>query len=134
MRKKARIIEITGFSGILKAIFVVTCLIAGFVVFPGYVAMALWNKFASMVLPEINLFQGVLLWSIVFLLYFISSKNRVEICFGTPKELSEEEMSILMERVRHQSRARINNIVMKNIEELKQEALKKDEDTDTVKK
>ena len=46
MKRNAKIIQISGLRGILMAIFIVTCLAAGFVVFPGFVAMNIWNHFA----------------------------------------------------------------------------------------
>lgn len=135
MKRNAKIIEISGFSGFLKAIFIVTCLIAGFVVFPGLVAMTVWNKFATLTFPTINLFQGVLLWAIIFITYFISTKKHFAICFGKPKELSDEEMSILMERIRNQSRAKvINQVIMKNIEEIKKEEASNKENQDSLTK
>ena len=49
--KSPKIIKINGFRGIILAVFVCTCLFAGFVVFPGYVAMNIWNHFASASFP-----------------------------------------------------------------------------------
>lgn len=122
MRRQAKIIQINGFRGILTAIFVATCLCAGFVLFPGFVAMKIWNFFSGNILPAINLLQGVLLWGIVAITYFIASKRYFSVSFARPKELSEEEMSALMERIRMQSNAKIiNNVVLKNIDELKKE-------------
>lgn len=122
MKKNAKIIQINGFRGILTALFIVTCLAAGFIAFPGFVAMNIWNHFAGNNVPQINLFQGVLLWAIVALIYFIASKQRVAVSFATPKELNEEELNVLMERVRMQSQARmINKMMLKDIEELKKQ-------------
>ncbi len=135
MKRNAKIIEITGFSGLLKAGFIVICLAAGFIGFPGLVAMTLWNKFASPLLPEINMLQGILLWAIIFITYFISTKKHFAICFGKPKELSDEEMNVLMERIRNQARAKaINQVILKNIDDLKKEETSKEESSDTITK
>lgn len=121
MKRNAKIIQISGFRGILTAIFVVTCLGAGFVAFPGLVAMTLWNKYVT-VLPQINLLQGILLWAMVALVCYIANNQRFAISLETPKELTEDEMDALMERVRLQSQAKLlNRIITKNIEELKKE-------------
>ena len=118
MRRNARIIQINGFRGLLTALFIITCLAAGFIAFPGFVAMNLWNNFAGSNVPQINLYQGILLWAIIFLTYFIATKQRVAVSFATPKELNEEELKTLMERVKMQSQARmINKMILKNIEE-----------------
>ncbi len=118
MKRNARIIHIAGLRGLITALFIVTCLGAGFIVFPGFVAMSIWNYFAAGNMPEINLFQGILLWAIIALTYFISSKQSVAVSFATPRELNEEELKTLMERIKMQSQAKmINKIILKNLEE-----------------
>ena len=118
MRRNARIIQINGFRGLLTALFIITCLAAGFIAYPGFVAMNIWNYFAGSNVPQINLYQGILLWAIIFLTYFIATKQRVAVSFATPKELNEEELKTLMERVKMQSQARmINKMILKNLEE-----------------
>ena len=118
MRRNAKIIQINGFRGLLTALFIITCLAAGFIAFPGFVAMNIWNYFAGSNVPQINLYQGILLWAIIFLTYFIATKQRVAVSFATPKELNEEELKTLMERVKMQSQARmINKMILKNLEE-----------------
>ena len=80
--------------------------------------MSIWNRFAGINVPQINLFQGILLWAIVALIYFIASKQSVVVSFATPKELNEEELKTLMDRVKMQSQARIiNKMILKNLEE-----------------
>lgn len=126
MKRKLKVIQICGIRGILTAAFIFTCLGAGFIVFPGYVAMHIWNRFITG-LHELNLYQGVLLWAIIYLTYFILTKKTVGVSFGLPKELSDEEMNVLMERVRMQARAReINKMIIKNLEE-KEDLLKQEE-------
>lgn len=109
MSRGPKIIQISGFRGILTAIFIVTCLAAGFVIFPGYVAMNLWNKFAGYTLPQINIYQGVLLWAIIAIIYYLSGKRSIAVSFSSPKELNEEELNVLMERIRLQSQAKMIN-------------------------
>lgn len=118
MRRNAKIIQINGFRGLLTALFIITCLAAGFIAFPGFVAMNIWNYFAGSNVPQINLYQGILLWAIIFLTYFIATKQRVAVSFASPRELNEEELKTLMERVKMQSQARmINKMILKNLEE-----------------
>ena len=63
MKKNFNVIQIKGFRGIIMAIFIVTCLSAGFIVFPGWLCMQIWNIIASYTLniPLIALLQGILL-------------------------------------------------------------------------
>ena len=88
MKRNAKIIQISGIKGLITALFVVTCLAAGFVAFPGFVAMNIWNHFAGSSVPEINLYQGILLWAIVALVYFIANKQSFSVSFESPKELN----------------------------------------------
>ena len=121
MKRNAKIIQISGIKGLITALFVVTCLAAGFVAFPGFVAMNIWNHFAGSSVPEINLYQGILLWAIVALVYFIANKQSFSVSFETPKELNEEELNMLMERIKLQSKATMINKMI-NVDEFKQEA------------
>ena len=122
MKRNTKIIQISGLRGLLTALFVVICLAAGFVAFPGLVAMNLWNKFVASYLPEINLYQGILLWAIVVLVYFIANKQSFSVSFESPKELNEDEMNVLMERIKMQSQAKmLNQMMIKNLQELKSE-------------
>ena len=63
MPELSKIIEISGISGLIMLLFSIVCLFVGFVLFPGYLAMTLWNKASSGILgfPVLNIFQGVLL-------------------------------------------------------------------------
>ena len=94
MKKKLNVIQIKGMKGLLLAVFVVCCAIAGFIVFPGWLGMNLWNLGASYIesLPNIGLFQGVLLWAILVTSYFLFRKEKVVVCFKSPEGLSEEEL------------------------------------------
>lgn len=118
MKRKTRVIQIDGFKGLIIALFSVVCLAAGFVGFPGFVAMTVWNYFPA--LPSINLFQGVLLWIIVAISIYLVNGRKLFISFASPQELSEAEMNKLMERVRLQSQVKmLNAMMMKTIEENK---------------
>lgn len=110
------------------ALFIGICLAAGFVVFPAKVAVYAWNYLALnyLSIPSINLFQGVLLWAIIVMVCYMANNNRMVISFAQPKQLSEEEMKHLMERIRLQAQARqLNTMVLKS-EELKTLAQKQE--------
>lgn len=93
MKKNFNVIQINGTKGIIMAIFIACCLFAGFVVFPGWICMNLWNYASSYaVCPSIGLFQGVLLWGIIASAYFIFRKERVVVCVKNPQGLDEEEL------------------------------------------
>ena len=112
-----RIIQINGFRGICLALFVVTCLFAGFVIFPAKVATFLWNYVAVnyVSLPQICLWQGGLLWAMLALSVYLINQRRFAISFHTPMELSDDEMKILMDRIKMQQQAqRLNAMILKS--------------------
>lgn len=119
-KRKTRIIQISGIRGILTAIFVAVCLAAGFIGFPGLVAMHLWNYAASFMysMPVLNIYQGILLWAIVGISGFIiNDRKKFIVSMKAPEELSDEEMKKLMERVKIQSQAQmLNSMILKSNE------------------
>ena len=93
-----------GLRGLFMAAFVVTCLAAGFIAFPGYVAMHIWNYAAVYFeLPRIALLQGILLWGILVVSYFTFRKNKLVICVKTPQGLTEEELKEVFADMKRQS-------------------------------
>ena len=43
MNRKVKVVEINGFRGMLVIAFAIVCAIAGFIVFPAWALMSLWN-------------------------------------------------------------------------------------------
>lgn len=107
MRKNAKIIQISGLRGLLLAVFIITCLIAGFVVFPGFGAMYLWNMTmaSSFSLPAINIFQGILLWLIAALIFYLTGGSQSVVQFKSTSQLSDYELKELMSRIKKQNSA-----------------------------
>lgn len=105
MKKNMNVIQIKGIKGIIVAIFMVTCLAAGFIAFPGLVAMYGWNAMAThfVQIPPIGLFQGMLLWGIVAASYFIFRKDRVVVCMRSSDGLSEEELKSVFADIKRQT-------------------------------
>jgi hypothetical protein len=131
MKKNFNVIQIKGFRGIIMAFFIVTCLVAGFIVFPGWLCMQIWNIIASYTLnvPSIALLQGVLLWGIIAATYFIFRKEKVVVCMRGQEGLSEEELKAVFANIKRQSqedpflqammRAREAELNIKTLEEVK---------------
>lgn len=123
MRKgSTKIIEIAGLRGIAVVLFIGVCLVAGFVMFPAKVLMNLWNTYASgyFAVANINIWQGLLLWAGVALSCYIANGKRFLVSFYQPPHLSEQEMKVLMERVRLQAKARKLNTMLMKPDELKE--------------
>ena len=105
MKRNFNIIQIKGVRGLILAVFVVLCLAAGFIVFPGWLCMHAWNFITSYFLsiPIIGLFQGVLLWGIIAASYFIFRKEKVVVCMRGSEGLSEEELKDVFANIKKQT-------------------------------
>ena len=112
-----KIIQIDGIKGLITATFMGVCLFAGFVLFPGQVAMTLWNKYfvSSFMFPTLDLLQGVLLWGIVAISYCIVSKKGLAVSFKNTPEISDEELDAIIKSAKISSHMRMMN---KNISKL----------------
>lgn len=105
MKNNLNVIQIRGIKGLVIAGLVVCCLFAGFIVFPGWVGMHIWNYVATNLIsiPSIGLVQGVLLWGILVAGYFAFRKDKVVICMKSPKGLDEEELKAVFADIKKQS-------------------------------
>ena len=105
MKKKMNVIQIKGIRGLIIAAFVVCCLAAGFIAFPGFLCMFIWNACVSHFsnIPSIGIIQGLLLWGIMVAAYFTFKKDRFVVCFKTPEGLSEEELKAVFADMKQQS-------------------------------
>lgn len=104
MNKHGRVIEIRGFRGLLTALFVVCCLVTGFTVFPGFIAMHIWNLFTPYVtdMPQMQLIHGVMLWAICFLIWFAFYGKIPSLHFGCNKPMDEEEIRQFVEKIQQE--------------------------------
>ncbi len=120
MNKNYRVIKINGFRGVLTALFVICCMTTGFLAFPGWVFMHLWNYVATffILMPEVHLVHGIMLWAIVALSIYALNNNRMLIGFSSPPALNEEQIKDLVARVKH-SASTTNPIMSENQEKEK---------------
>ena len=84
---------------------IVTCLFAGFVIFPGWVCMSIWNILVSytFTIPAIGLLQGTLLWGILVATYFAFRREKVVVCMKSPQGLSDEELKAVFADMKKQA-------------------------------
>ena len=94
MKHNMNVIEIRGIRGLIITGGIICCLAVGFIGFPGWVFMHIWNYFASYAysVPSIGIIQGMLLWGIVVASYFAFKKDKFIVCVKAPKGLSEDEL------------------------------------------
>ena len=114
MKKSFNVIQIKGFRGILYIAFIGICLAAGFGWFPGWICMSIWNYISSYTtaMPVINIFQGILLWGIIAVSYFVFRKEKLVVCMKASDELSEEELKAVFANIKQQMQ---NDIFVKNM-------------------
>lgn len=133
MKNSMRIIQISGFRGFLLILIVVSCLIAGFGLFPSFVLMNVWNFVASKTsfLPQIGLFQGFLLWAgIALSLYIANERQKYLVSFTPKKKLNENEVRKLINRIKLQREQMMNNQMILKSNDIKTV----EKDTDNEKK
>ena len=106
-----KIIQIDGIKGLITAAFMGVCLFAGFVLFPGQVAMNLWNTYlaSSFMFPTLDLLQGVLLWGIVAISYCIVSKKGLAVSFKNTPEISDDELDAIIRSAKISSQFKTMN-------------------------
>ena len=126
MRNKTRIIQISGFRGFLMAVFVVTCLAAGFIAFPSIVAMKAWNLATTYIaLPTIGIWQGVMLWAIVAITgYILNDRGKYLVSFSPDNKISEAHMQKILERVKQQAQLK----ALDSMNEIKEENTEKEKE------
>lgn len=105
MKKNLNIIQIRGIKGLVIAGMIISCLIAGFIGFPGLVAMHIWNITANYIenMPSIGLLQGILLWGIILASYFTFRKERLVVCMKSPQGLNDEELKSVFADLKKQA-------------------------------
>ena len=105
MKKNLNVIQINGARGLIMAAGFVCCLAAGFIFFPGWVAMHAWNfisKYAEQ-MPAIGILQGILLWGIIAATYYMFRKEKLVVCMKASEGLSEEELRQVFADIRRQA-------------------------------
>ena len=114
MKKNLNIIQIKGIKGLIYVGFMLTCLAAGFIFFPGFVAMKAWNLAASYIdaLPAIGIIQGLLLWGITAASYFMFRKEKLVVCMKSEEGLSEEELKEVFANMKAQAQ---NDTIIKSM-------------------
>lgn len=104
MKRNMRVLQINGFRGIFLALFIVSCLIVGFIAFPSFLAMNIWNYLASKTgsFPAITFLEGLLLWAIIVFSAYIFNKRRFIVSFNAQQELTEDEVRQVLSRIKKQ--------------------------------
>lgn len=123
MKNSINVIKINGIKGLALAGFIVICLFAGFIIFPGIVCAKLWNLSSMYIeqIPKIGIIQGTLLWGIILASYFTFRKEKLVVCMRNPQELSEDELKAVFADIKksHQYDSVIQSMLKAKETELK---------------
>lgn len=115
MRKNLRVIQINGFRGLLVSLFVISCLIAGFVAFPAFLTMYVWNYLALKTgsFPTLAFGEGLLLWAIIAFSIYIFNKRKFIVSFRAQQELSDEEVKEVISKIKSKTIEPCQNMTKK---------------------
>lgn len=101
MKKNIKVIEINGLRGMLVVLYGLICAFAGFVVFPAWALMSLWNLCSVYVynLPKMSIIHGFMLY-VVFVLFYFATKSHKS-CFGilSATDLSKSNIAAIMKDI-----------------------------------
>lgn len=125
MKRNMRVLQINGFRGIFLALFIVSCLIVGFIAFPSFLAMNIWNYLSAKTssFPSITFVGGLLLWAIIVVSAYIFNKRRFIVSFNAQQELTEDEVRQVLSKIKKQviNKNELSQ-ELKNLSENKEEA------------
>ena len=133
MKRNYNIIKISGLKGVIFAIFIIGCLAAGFVIFPAWVCMHLWNFVAGLfsAMPEMNLLHGSLMWCIIALSIYALNQGNFAISFsGAPvSSPSEERIKEILRQIQEKNSSIIpvESVISEDKEDSEQESISKDD-------
>jgi len=96
------IIKTYGFHWVLLGLFVVVCVVAGFIVFPAIVLAHMWNYmvYVTKILHTINIFQGILLWGIIAITLYITTKEKFRTSYSEGKRITKNEVRHIIKEAR----------------------------------
>lgn len=105
MKRNLRVIQINGFRGLFLSLFIVSCLIAGFIAFPAFLSMNLWNYLSLKTgsFPSIGFQEGVLLWAIITFSLYLFNKKKFIVSFNSKQELTEDEVKNVVSKIKSQA-------------------------------
>lgn len=128
-KNKFSIIKINGFKGIALVVFLIGCFAAGFMIFPGWLCMNIWNFVASYFnsLPHMELLHGCLLWAIIALSFYALNSDVFSISFGSarPRPIPDERIKEIIKQINDRNstllHSNLKDDIIENIEEEKSE-------------
>ena len=103
MKNRLNVVQINGIKGIIFLACAAICLVAGFIVFPGFIMKSGWNLLSSVTgsIPSIGIIQGTLLWGIIIVgFYTFGGRKSLFVEFKSADDLSGAELDQVMQKIR----------------------------------
>ncbi|MFA7658900.1 MAG: hypothetical protein WCY19_05660 [Candidatus Gastranaerophilaceae bacterium] len=105
MKRNLRVLQINGLRGLFLTLFIISCIIAGFIVFPAFLTMNVWNYLAVKTgsFPSISFGGGALLWAIITFSIYVFNKRKFIVSFNAQQELTEDEVREVVSKIKAQA-------------------------------
>lgn len=97
-----KVLKINGIRGVIFVIFCLCCLVTGFIFFPSWACMHIWNAIANHFyqMPKMEMIHGVLLWAIIALSLYVIHTNKSFISFQKINTKDDKFMKNLMQKLK----------------------------------
>lgn len=96
------IIKHYGYHWLFFGLFIIFGVVSGFIIAPGVVLCLIWNAIAMKItqIPTINIFWAIVLWLIIFITLFITTRQYFEVTYKKGKKLDVDEIRNLVKGFR----------------------------------
>lgn len=112
MNRRFNVIQLSGLKGIFFILFIIGCAAAGFLIFPGWVCMHIWNYAMSFFvdMPAMTMLHGIILWCIIALIIFQLNKKDFGISFKKVETPEERLRKIIEAKIKKEEQLKIREL------------------------
>lgn len=112
MNRRFNVIQLSGLKGIFFILFLIGCAAAGFLIFPGWVCMHIWNYAMSFFvdMPAMTMLHGIILWCIIALITFQLNKKDFGISFKKVETPEERLRKIIEAKIKKEEQLKIREL------------------------
>lgn len=112
MNRRFNVIQLSGLKGIFFILFLIGCAAAGFLIFPGWVCMHIWNYAMSFFvdMPAMTMLHGIILWCIIALITFQLNKKDFGISFKKVETPEDRLRKIIEAKIKKEEQLKIREL------------------------
>lgn len=102
MKNRYTVIQINGLRGLLLILFLAGCAVSGFIFFPAWCCMKIWNALTGYVsgMPLMEIKHGIMLWLIIALSSYASLSNKLKFGMVSKSEFVDNALNPLKNDVK----------------------------------